>query len=592
MQSITVLLLAGHRSKPGPICDAYRTRYKSLVPIAGQPMMLYPLMSLLDHEQISVIIVLAQEPDVLRKGLSNFTISEKVRFCKSNGSIANTILDCIQEHHLSLPIMVTTADNCLLKVEDIDDFLSQAFKSPADLTIGFASKDIVMAAYPEVRRTWIPFMDTEVTGCNLFLLTGDKSGDLIRFWRNFENSPKILLKLAWTLGPAFFWHFLRRQMTLMESFKRLSSITGANVMPVLLKNPEVSIDADKFTDIRQIETILNKEIKTAKHNPVNHLPSRPVVIFDLDRTITTMGTYTPFLVYYALRQNSLRLLFLPVVIIFTVAYILKLLDRKQLKSLMFGLIIGQPDKVDLDRVCTAFVDYMLDKNVYPEALYTIREWQKNDAHLVLATASYDWMANIFAEHLKFDHVIATRSITKDEKIIPGTNGENCYGAAKLRMITAGIGPLITHGANKQDIWFYTDHHSDISVLDACNHPVAVNATRKLGRWIRSRTNGLQLDWRPPARQIAAIPLLSIACIFSLAILIFALGSHATETVNTLTDVPGVVSQAVIQKKPGIVFSQVILGSENNSTYYGLKGTDADKEDVPLHHSIMTVIYPQ
>jgi dTDP-glucose pyrophosphorylase len=46
MQKVTVLLLAGQRPKPGPICEAYKVVYKSLVPVAGQPMILYPLNSL------------------------------------------------------------------------------------------------------------------------------------------------------------------------------------------------------------------------------------------------------------------------------------------------------------------------------------------------------------------------------------------------------------------------------------------------------------------------------------------------------------------------------------------------------------------
>ena len=471
-------------------------------------MILHPLNCLSSLEYISEIIVLAQDPEEIKQGLLNHPISNKVKFCKSNGSIATTVMNCIQQLNLSLPLMITTADNCLLTAADVDDFLTQTVNSPADLAIGFARQEVVIAAYPETRRTWIPFKDVKVTGCNLFLLTSNKSMELIRFWNNFESSPKKFLKLAWALGPAFFYRFLFRQLSIAETFARISDLTGIKVMPAFLKHPEVSIDADKFTDILQIESILEQNTRTVKHNPIKQQPGSPVVIFDLDRTITRNGTFMPFLIYYACRQNPLRLLFLPVIIVLMLGYTLKLLDRKQLKSLMYGLIIGNPDKADLDRICTAFVDRTLDKHVYPEALYTIREWQNKNAHLILATASYDWMANVFAQRLKFDSVIATKSITIDGKIIPGVDGDNCYGQAKLRMVTEALDLIATAGVKKQDIWFYTDHHTDIPLLKVCNHPVAVNASRRLMNWIKSRPDGLLLDWHSRPVQIASKGLLT------------------------------------------------------------------------------------
>jgi HAD superfamily hydrolase (TIGR01490 family) len=498
-----VLLLAGYRPNSDPICGSYKTLYKSLVPIAGLPMILYPLRSLINSKHIHEIIVLAQEPDVIRKGLRDFHICDKVRFHQSNGGIANTILKCIQDQRLNMPLMITTADNCLLTSDHIDDFLSQALKHPSDLAIGFASKDKVIAAHPETRRTWIPFRDLEVTGCNLFLLTSNRSRELIAFWEKFETSPKKFLRLAWTFGPAFLWRFLARKLTIEESFRRISEITRTTIMPVLLNNPDVSIDADKLSDIRQIETILNHGEYTAVTHRSDNLRHIPVVIFDLDRTITTYGTYTPFLLYYALRNNPLRLLFMPVVLMLMVAYKLHLLDRKQLKALMFGLIIGHADKTRLENVCSTFVDQTLKKNVHHEAIRTIREWQNNDAHLILATASYDWMAELFAHRLKFDNVVSTKSVSKNGKILPGVDGENCYGEAKLRMVTDIISSLETLWQTKREIWFYTDHHTDIPLLEQCHHPVAVNATRKLEKWVLSNPNSLLLNWKSSPTQTTA-----------------------------------------------------------------------------------------
>lgn len=229
---------------------------------------------------------------------------------------------------------------------------------------------------------------------------------------------------------------------------------------------------------------------------------RPLVIFDLDRTITTFGTYTPFLLYYALRRNPRALLFTPVILAGMLAYVLKGISRKRLKTLMFGLLAGRPAIAELQDHCSGFVDRTLRRHVYVEALQSIRRWREQGAVLVLATASYDWMAGIFARRLGFDHVVATESLQQDGCVVSGIGGENCYGLHKHARLVDLFGPLPALRAAGWRIWFYTDHHSDIPLLKQVNYPVAVNPTRRLRQWTRTVPRALVLDWRTTSGQVA------------------------------------------------------------------------------------------
>jgi len=492
---LSVLLLAGHRQVADPICQEYKTRYKSLVPVAGVPMIMHPLSSLSNCEYISEIIVMAQEPDILRAGLKDYPVHNKVRFCRSESTIAMTVMSAWERQGVQLPLLITTADNCLLHNQHIDDFITQAFEQPVDVAIGFSRKDELLACHPGSRRTWMQFQDVEMTGCNLFLLRSEKSINAVRFWKEFETRPKKILRMAWMLGPVFFWRYWRRQITVNASFEKISGFAGTTIRPFFLANPEVAIDADKLSDIRQIETILGYGKSRIKSGPGLPAPAKPVVIFDLDRTITRQGTYIPFLIYYALRHNPLTLLYSPVIIVFLIVCKLGLLSRKRLKSIIFGLLIGRPSCTDLQASCEEFVDRTLRKNVYIEALDTIRAWQEKGAMLVLATASYDWMADIFARRLGFDKVVATRSIRVDGHIVAGTVGDNCYGAHKLEMLNSAIGPPADFMAAGHDVWFYSDHHTDISLLEQCNYPVVVNPTRKLKFWANTTRKAKVLVWK-------------------------------------------------------------------------------------------------
>ena len=57
-----------------------------------------------------------------------------------------------------------------------------------------------------------------------------------------------------------------------------------------------------------------------------------LAIYDMDRTITRTGTYTPFLIHAARRLAPWRLALAPAVPVAMLAYAAKLIDRKTLKQ--------------------------------------------------------------------------------------------------------------------------------------------------------------------------------------------------------------------------------------------------------------------
>ena len=67
-----------------------------------------------------------------------------------------------------------------------------------------------------------------------------------------------------------------------------------------------------------------------------------LAIYDMDRTVTRRPTYPPFLRYAALRLAPWRVLLAPLVVLTTIAYGLRLIDRARLKELNFELLIGRP----------------------------------------------------------------------------------------------------------------------------------------------------------------------------------------------------------------------------------------------------------
>ena len=219
-----------------------------------------------------------------------------------------------------------------------------------------------------------------------------------------------------------------------------------------------------------------------------------LAIYDMDRTITRAGTYTPFLLHAAWRLAPWRLIFAPLVPLVMLAYVAKFITRARLKEVNQRLLLGRylvPDR--LKPVAASFAELVWSTNVLPGALRQIAADRAEGRRLVLATASYRLYVEAIAERLGFDDVIATNSVLGlDARIAAKIDGENCYGPAKLRMIIAWLEKQgIARG--QAHVRFYSDHASDAPVMDWADEAVAANPSSRM-RQLARRHGWQEVDW--------------------------------------------------------------------------------------------------
>ena len=219
-----------------------------------------------------------------------------------------------------------------------------------------------------------------------------------------------------------------------------------------------------------------------------------LAIYDMDRTITRTGTYTPFLLHAARRLAPWRLVLVPVLLGAMLAYALKAIDRGRLKEIAQHLLLGRSvSSADLARVAESFADKTVRENVLEGALKQIAQDRAAGRRLVLATASYRLYVAAIARRLGFEDVIATGSVIGlDERVSAKIDGENCYGPAKLRMI---LGWLDAQGIDRAgiNVRFYSDHASDAPGLEWADEAVAANPHDRLRRLAVAR-GWRVVDW--------------------------------------------------------------------------------------------------
>ncbi len=216
-----------------------------------------------------------------------------------------------------------------------------------------------------------------------------------------------------------------------------------------------------------------------------------IAIFDFDRTITKIGSYTPFLLYMAIKRAPLRLLLCPLVPVAMLVYKAGLIHRRRLKEIMFGLLVGRAKSSELQPHIRDFLDYLKKNHLHDEAIKRINLHKDAGDTLVLATASFSLYIKPYAEELGFGHIIATELVEKEGEVLPQLDGENCYGEEKKRRTSE----LLQHlQANDNKTVFYTDDKSDIPLMAICDKGYAVNPDRTLARYAQSQDHVIIETW--------------------------------------------------------------------------------------------------
>lgn len=220
-----------------------------------------------------------------------------------------------------------------------------------------------------------------------------------------------------------------------------------------------------------------------------------ISLYDMDRTITVRGTYTPFLFHQLFARARWRLIYLPLLPFGFIGYGLRLISRGQLKTFNQRLLMGgSPKLADLQPHIERFADHVLRINRHQKALDQIEKDRAAGRTLVLVTASYELYAEAIARRLGFDHVIGTQlEVDGEGRVWSRILGENCYDNAKIGRIEALFADQGWQRADSH-VRAYSDHVSDRAMLEFADEAIATTPTPKMRRLAEQRGWPI-IDWR-------------------------------------------------------------------------------------------------
>lgn len=252
----TALVLAGSRGPGDPLAGYAGVSHKALIKVGGAPM-LVRVVRALASAGVRRIAVSIERPelvtDLARSGAFPTGVTvEPIAASSGPSQSVGDALDC-----LGAPLLVTTADHPLLRPEWVRHFL-QAVPQRADIAAALARSDVVQAAAPDTKRTYIRFADGSFSGCNLFYFATARGARAAETWKAVEADRKKPLRMIGRLGPLTALKFALGRLTLAEGVARLGRIAGVEAAVVEMPFGEAAIDVDKPADLDLVRRILDQ----------------------------------------------------------------------------------------------------------------------------------------------------------------------------------------------------------------------------------------------------------------------------------------------------------------------------------------------
>jgi len=155
-------------------------------------------------------------------------------------------------------VIALSADIALLSGKIVNRFIEACEPFEHDVYWGIVRKDVMLEAFPESRRTYLPLREGSFCSSDLYLgrlSAGFHIQDRIRY---FIENRKNVLALVWKLGLPTMVKFLLRRLAIADIVDVAYRIAGVRGGPVVLPLAEAGMDVDKPEQLVQVREYLER----------------------------------------------------------------------------------------------------------------------------------------------------------------------------------------------------------------------------------------------------------------------------------------------------------------------------------------------
>ncbi|GAA4642980.1 nucleotidyltransferase family protein [Pontixanthobacter gangjinensis] len=258
--TVTALIMAGKRSGVlDPLAATAGVAQKCVVPVLGVPMVERVVKEVAGCDRIGEIRIIAHEPDEIEQLPTVAKLIAEGRLVMRPGAF--NLVDSVfaGAEGAEFPVLITTADNCLVTSEGYAEFIDKALAAGADAAAGLARKEDVRAADPDGQKKFYEFKDGGYSNCNTYWMGSEGALSAAEIMRNGGQFVKFPKRIAQAFGLINLIRFYFGWGTKEKIFEQVSKRFGYKMCPIVMSNGQYAIDVDNQRTFDVTERILAKQ---------------------------------------------------------------------------------------------------------------------------------------------------------------------------------------------------------------------------------------------------------------------------------------------------------------------------------------------
>ena len=261
---ITALIMAGKRSGVlDPLAQRAGVNQKCVVPVGGRPMIEHVVEAVSQCDRIGAIHVVAHDPEEIRAIplIGKLESEGRLRFRSGAFNIVDSVFSGADG--ADYPIMITTADNCLVTPEGYAEFIDGALAENADAAAALARKDDVIAADPQGQAKFYEFTDGGYSNCNTYWIGNAQALSAAEIMRGGGQFVKFPSRIAKAFGVMNLIRFYLGWGTKEKLFAQVSKRFGFKLCPIVMSRGAFAVDVDNERTFDVTERLLAKRAANA-----------------------------------------------------------------------------------------------------------------------------------------------------------------------------------------------------------------------------------------------------------------------------------------------------------------------------------------
>jgi len=256
---VTALVMAGKRSGAlDPLAARAGVAQKCVVPVLGVPMIERVVKEVAACDRIGAIHVVAHEKDEIaaQPTVKALLDEGRLHFREGKFNLVDSVFSGAEG--AQYPLLITTADNCLVTADGYAEFIGKAFAAEAGAAAALARKEDVIAADPVGQKKFYEFSDGGYSNCNTYWIGSPEALSAAEIMRNGGQFVKYPSRIAKAFGVINLIRFFLGWGSKEKLFEQVSRRFGFKLVPIEMSKGEYAVDVDNERTFDVTERLLKK----------------------------------------------------------------------------------------------------------------------------------------------------------------------------------------------------------------------------------------------------------------------------------------------------------------------------------------------